>query len=136
MDAGDKEVASFLQDGSQPYRLQNNSMASTVKSIAQSCVQGLVLASDSPDFSAREWVRKGNGLHLHHAEGPRSRCDAHSRECIDELGNCRGALRPSGKRYRSIAVVVDELASFDFDDPEGVLEKGRKRRASAARTGC
>ena len=126
MDAGDKELAAFLQTGSQPYRIQANSMASTVKSIAQSCVQSLAHASDAPDFSVREWVRGGRGFIF---ITPRDRDRAALVTLVNAFMNlaiAEALSAPTGKRFRPIAVVVDELASFDFDDLEGVLEKGRK----------
>ncbi len=126
MDAGDKELGAFLQDGSQPFRLQNNSMASTVKSIAQSCVQGLTLAATTTDFSVREWVRKGKGFIF---ITPRDRDRAALSTLVNAFMNMAVAealSAPPGKRFRPIAVIVDELASFEFDDLEGVLEKGRK----------
>jgi type IV secretory pathway TraG/TraD family ATPase VirD4 len=126
MDAGDKELAAFLQTGSQPYRIQANNMASTVKSIAQSCVQSLAHASNEPDFSVRKWVRNGQGFIF---ITPRDRDRVALVTLINAFMNLAiaEALSPqTGKRFRPIAVVVDELASFDLDDLEGVLEKGRK----------
>lgn len=126
MDAGDKELAAFLQDGTQSVRLQSNNMASTVKSIAQGCVQELALAAVTPDFSVRQWVRKGSGFIF---ITPRDRDRAALSTLVDTFMNLAVAeamSAPPGKRFRPIAIIVDELASFEFDDLEGVLEKGRK----------
>jgi type IV secretory pathway TraG/TraD family ATPase VirD4 len=126
MDAGEKELAAFLQTGSQPYRIQSNNMASTVKSIAQSCVQSLAHASAAPDFSVRKWVRQGQGFIF---ITPRDRDRAALLTLMNAFMNlaiAEALSAPSGKPFRPIAVVVDELASFDFDDLQGVLEKGRK----------
>lgn len=126
MDAGDKEVAAFLQEGKNPYRLQANNMASTVKTVTQNCIQSLDHGAVESEFSIREWVRKGTGFIF---ITPRDRDRAALTTLINaflNLAMAEALSPPTGKRYRPISVVVDELASFDFDDLEGVLEKGRK----------
>jgi type IV secretory pathway TraG/TraD family ATPase VirD4 len=97
-----------------------------VKSIAQSCVQGLSLAAATSDFSVRQWVRNGKGFIF---ITPRDRDRAALSTLVNAFMNMAVAealSAPPGKRFRPIAVIVDELASFEFDDLEGVLEKGRK----------
>lgn len=126
MDAGEKELAAFLQAGSEPYRMQANSMASTIKSLAQSCVQSLARASDAPDFSVRQWVRQGKGSIF---ITPKDRDRAGLLTLINAFMNlaiAEALSAPPGKRFQPIALIVDELASFDLDDLQGVLEKGRK----------
>ena len=126
MDAGDKEVAAFLQEGENPYRVQANNMASTVKTITQNCVQSLDRGAVTSEFSIRQWVRSGSGFIF---ITPRDRDRAAVTTLINaflNLAMAEALSPPTGKRYRPISVVVDELASFDFDDLEGVLEKGRK----------
>ena len=126
MDAGDKELAAFLQTGSQPYKIQANSMASTLKSIAQSCIQSLAPAADEPNFSIRQWVRRGEGSIF---ITPRDRDRASLLNLINAFVNlaiAEAMSAPPGKRFQPIALIVDELASFDLDDLQGVLEKGRK----------
>lgn len=126
MDAGDKELAAFLQSGREPYRMQANNMASTVKSLVQSCVQSLAQASDAPDFSVRQWVEHGKGSIF---ITPRDRDRAGLLTLINAFMNlaiAEALSAPPGKRYCPIALIVDELASFDLDDLQGVLEKGRK----------
>ena len=126
MDAGDKEVAAFLQEGKNPYRLQANNMASTVKTVTQNCIQSLDHGAVESEFSIRQWVRNGTGFIF---ITPRDRDRAALTTLINaflNLAMAEALSPPTGKRYRPISVVVDELASFDFDDLEGVLEKGRK----------
>ena len=126
MDAGDKELAAFLQGGNNPYRVQANNMASTVKTITQNCVQSLDRGAEQSEFSIRQWVRNGSGFIF---ITPKDRDRAAVTTLINaflNLAMAEALSPPTGKRYRPISVVVDELASFDFDDLEGVLEKGRK----------
>lgn len=124
--AGDKEIAAFLQGGANPTRLQENSMVSTSKSVLKHFVESWDCAPSESNFSIADWVRSGTGFIF---ISPRE----NERQALMPLINTfmnmavKGALSPAtGKRNKPIALVIDELSSFDFDDLQGVLEKGRK----------
>ena len=124
--AGDKEISAFLQGGNNPSRLQENSMVSTTKSVLKHFIESLDNASSEPDFSIRDWVRSGTGfIFITPMEN--------EREALMLLINTfmnlvvkEAQSPPKGKRNKNIALVIDELASFDFDDFKNVLTKGRK----------
>jgi type IV secretory pathway TraG/TraD family ATPase VirD4 len=124
--AGDKEVAAFLQAGKNPSRLQENSMVSTTKSVLKHFIESLDRASSEPDFSIRDWVLNGKGfIFITPMEN--------EREALMLLNNTfmnlvvkEAQSAPKRKRNAGIALVIDELASFDFDDLINVLTKGRK----------
>lgn len=124
--AGDKEVAAFLQGGTQPTRLQDNSMVSTSKSVLKHFVESWDCAASECDFSIADWVKNGTGfIFITPKEDERQAL----MPLINTLINVavKQALSPmTGKRNEPIALVIDELSSFDFDDFQGVLEKGRK----------
>jgi len=124
--AGDKEISAFLQGGENPTRLQENSMVSTSKSVLKHFVDALDCVPSESNFSIKGWVRSGTGFIF---ITPKEE----DRQALTPLINTfmnvvvKGALSPpEGKRNKPIALVIDELSSFDFDDLQGVLEKGRK----------
>ena len=124
--AGDKEIAAFLQGGANPTRLQENSMVSTSKSVLKHFVESWDGAPSESNFSIADWVRHGTGFIF---VTPKE----DERQALMPLINIfinmavKGALSPAtGKKNKPIALVIDELSSFDFDDLQGVLEKGRK----------
>jgi type IV secretory pathway TraG/TraD family ATPase VirD4 len=124
--AGDKDLAAFLQGGAKPSRLQENSMVSTTKSVVKVFVQALNCAPAQSNFSIADWVRNGTGFIF---ITPREDERQGLMPLIDTFMNLavKGALSPAqGKTNQPIALVIDELSSFDFDDLQGVLEKGRK----------
>ena len=126
LEAGDKEVAAFLQDGDQPYRIQANQMMSTVKSIIQNCINDLSLSTVESNFSICDWVRIGKGFIF---ITPREKELAALAPLISTFMNlaiAQALSAPVNKRYQPITLIVDELATFDFDKFEAVLEKGRK----------
>lgn len=129
--AGDKEIAAFLQGGDNPTRLQDNSMVSTSKSVLKHFIEAWDPAPPESNFSVAEWVRNGAGFIF---ITPRE----DQRQALMPLVNTfmnivvKGALSPAkGSSRKPIALVIDELSSFDFDDLQGVLEKGRKFRLVA-----
>lgn len=126
MVAGDKEVTAFLQGGANPIRLQENSMVSNTKTLVKSCIESLEYGAKKTDFSVREWVREGNGFIF---ITPRDL----QREALNPLINAfmniavaQALSPPSRTPFSPLSLVVDELSSFEFDDLQGVLEKGRK----------
>lgn len=124
--AGDKEIAAFLQGGASPTRLQENSMVSNSKSELKHFVEALDCASPEPNFSIADWVRKGTGFIF---ITPKDKDLQALMPLLNTFMNMaiKSALSPAtGKKNKPIALVVDELSSFDFDDFKGVLEKGRK----------
>ena len=126
LEAGEKELAAFLQAGDQPYRIQANQMMSTVKSIVQNCVNDLSLASADSDFSICEWVRTGKGFIFIAPQDKDLAALAPLISTFINLALAQALSAPVGRRYAPIALVVDELATFDLDKFEAVLEKGRK----------
>jgi type IV secretory pathway TraG/TraD family ATPase VirD4 len=124
--SGDKEMAAFLQGGATPTRLQENSMVSNSKSMVKHFVESWDYAPKESNFSIADWVRTGTGFIFITPKED-------ERQAIMPLTNTfinmavKTALSPStGKKYKPIALVIDELSSFEFDDLQGVLEKGRK----------
>lgn len=126
LEAGDKEIAALLQDGDQPYRVQSNQMMSTVKSIIQNCVNDLSLASAESEFSICEWVRTGSGFIFIAPQEKELAALAPLISTFMNLAIAQALSAPVGRRYVPIDLIVDELASFDLDKFEAVLEKGRK----------
>jgi type IV secretory pathway TraG/TraD family ATPase VirD4 len=124
--AGDKEIAAFLQGGANPTRLQENSMVSNSKSELKHFVEALDCAPSESNFSIADWVQNGTGFIF---ITPRENERQTLMPLINTFMNMavKGALSPAtGKRNKPIALLIDELSSFDFDDLQGVLEKGRK----------
>lgn len=124
-EAGDKEQAAFLLTGAQPYRLQANTMTSTVKTISQDCIKSFGLASAVSEFSIREWVRKGKGTIF---ITPRDLDRSVLAPLLNAFMNMAIAEAVSApkKRYLPLTLVIDELSSFEIDNLTDVLEKGRK----------
>lgn len=125
-EAGDKELAAYLQGGKNPYRLPDNNMISNIKTLAQNCVQSLEYGAADAEFSIREWVRTGRGFIF---ITPKDRDRAALSTLINAFMNlaiAEALSAPTEKRYKPISVVIDELSSFYFEDFAGVLEKGRK----------
>jgi type IV secretory pathway TraG/TraD family ATPase VirD4 len=123
---GDKELAAFLQGGADPTRLQDNSMVSNTKTLLKLFVASLDYASAESNFSVCDWVRTGRGFIF---ITPRENERTALMLLINTFMNLvvkEAQSPPTGKRNKPIALVVDELSSFDFDDLQGVLEKGRK----------
>lgn len=126
LEAGEKELAAFLQDGEQPYRMQANNMMSTIKTLAQGCIQSLGMAPNKSDFSIRKWVQSGSGFIF---ITPRDKDLAAIGPLINTFMNlaiAEALSAPVQKRYQPITLVIDELASFELDDYQAVLAKGRK----------
>lgn len=124
--AGDKEIAAFLQGGGNPTRLQDNSMVSTSKSVLKHFIEAWDPAPPESNFSVADWVRNGSGFIF---ITPREDQRQALMPLINTFMNIvvKGALSPAkGSSGKPIALVIDELSSFDFDDLQGVLEKGRK----------
>lgn len=124
--AGDKEIAAFLQGGANPSRLQENSMVSTSKSVLKHFVESWDCAPSESNFSIAEWVRTGTGFIF---ITPKEEDRQALMPLINTFVNIaiKGALSPPiGRKKKPIALIIDELSSFDFDDLQGVLEKGRK----------
>ena len=124
--AGNKEVDAFFQRGSKSSRLQENSMVSNTKTLVKDCVESWEHASQETNFSIKEWVREGKGFIF---ITPRDS----QREALKPLINAfmnlavAQALSPPDRTpLPPVSLVVDELSSFEFDDLQGVLEKGRK----------
>jgi type IV secretory pathway TraG/TraD family ATPase VirD4 len=124
--AGDKEVAAFLQGGKNPTRLQENSMVSTSKSVLKHFVESWDCAPVASNFSIADWAQTGTGFIF---ITPKEKDRQAFMPLINTFVNIavKYALSPpAGRNCKPIALVIDELSSFDFDDLQGVLEKGRK----------
>ncbi len=124
--AGDKEIAAFLQGGSDPTRVLDNSMMSNTKTLLKHFVASLDYAAADSNFSIQDWVASGKGFIF---VTPRENERRALMLLINTFMNLviqEAQSPPLGKRYQPIALVVDELASFDINDLQAVLEKGRK----------
>lgn len=130
-EAGDKELGALLQDGKKPLRLQANNMVSSIKSMAQDCLGFLDLADIRSSKSISAWVRSGTGFLF---ITPRDKDLAALKTITNTISNlviseCMSA--PSGQPYAPLAFVIDEVSSFDINDLQSLLEKGRKYSLTA-----
>lgn len=126
LESGDKELASFLQDGNHPVRLQSNQMMSTVKSIVQNCINNIALAPVESNFLISDWVRNRNGFIFITPQDKELEALSPLISIFINLSLAEMLSSSVGKRYAPMALIVDELASFDLDKFEASLEKGRK----------
>jgi type IV secretory pathway TraG/TraD family ATPase VirD4 len=129
VDLGDKELQKFfVENGS---RLEQNSMTSTVRSMAVTAINAMRFCSEKPNFSIRQFVRKGRGvLYLCPTNQTRTAL-AGMINGIVNLAIAEMMSSPSGARYNSMFLMVDEVSSFEIGDLQGVLEKGRKYNLTA-----
>lgn len=122
--AGEKELKLFLSDGERPYRVLENGMTSSVKSITQNCIESLRHAHPAADFSVREWVRSGKGgLYISIPENARAAMSG----LVSMLVNMAitEALSAANRPYAPISVFADEVSAYDLD-LEVIGARGRK----------
>lgn len=123
---GDKEQAAFLQEGSNPYRVNATSMTGTVKDMIKDVMQGLRPVPQAANFSVREWVKQGKGFLFITPNNTQRAALSTLINTFMNLAIAEALSAPFEQRYAPLFIVADELAAFDFDDLPGVLERGRK----------
>jgi type IV secretory pathway TraG/TraD family ATPase VirD4 len=123
---GDKEQTAFLQEGSNPYKVNATSMTGTVKDMIKDVMQGLRHVPQAANFSVREWVKQGKGFLFITPNNTQRAALSTLINAFMNLAIAEALSAPFEQRYAPLFIVADELAAFDFDDLPGVLERGRK----------
>ena len=101
-------------------------MVSNTKTLVKSCIESMDFASTDPNFSIQKWVREGKGFIFVTPRDKERKALGPLINTFMNLAVLEARSPPKSRKNEPVALIIDELASFDFDDLQDVLEKGRK----------